>query len=74
MDFLSVLPGTFDAIDLKSELKTALKKGKGFSTRPVELKLPEGSQPFAIHGRIIKAGDDDPYRILLHFVKTPRKE
>jgi two-component system CheB/CheR fusion protein len=44
MDFLSVLPGTFDAIDLKSELKTALRKGKGFSTRLVELKSPEGSQ------------------------------
>ena len=74
MDFLSVQPGTFRAIDLKSELKTALKKGKDFTTRPVEVKLPDSSQSFAIHGRIIKSRDDNPYRILLHFVKTPPKE
>jgi PAS domain-containing protein len=31
-------------IELKSELAAAIRKGKGFSTRLVELKSPEGSQ------------------------------
>jgi two-component system CheB/CheR fusion protein len=74
MDFLSDQSVIFDSIGLKSELESALKKGKDFTTRPVEVKSPEGSQRFAIHGRIIKGGDDYPYRILLHFVKTPQKE
>jgi two-component system CheB/CheR fusion protein len=74
MDFLSLKPGIFETIELKSELAAAISQDKDFTTHPVEVKSPDGIQRFTIHGRIIKGDDDDPYRILLHFVKTPRKE
>lgn len=70
-DFVSLQSSIFKPIALKSELKAAVKEGKDFTTRAVEMTSPEGSQRFAIYGRIIKGSDDYPYRILLQFLKEP---
>lgn len=74
LELLSAQSSILDAIDLRSKLKTALKDNKDFTTRTLQMKSPGGNQQFVIHGRIIKGGDDYPYRILLQFVKQPPKK
>ena len=69
MDMLGVQNHILEQIDLKSELKTALKQNKNFKTRAFEIETPEGKQRFAINGQIIRKDDDFPYRILLQFMK-----
>jgi PAS domain-containing protein len=73
LDLLSAQPSSLDAIDLSSKLATALKEDKDFTTRPFEMTPPGGIRRFVIRGRVIKGGDDDPYHILLQFVKQPPK-
>jgi two-component system CheB/CheR fusion protein len=74
LDLLSAQPSSLEAIDLGSKLETALKEDKDFTTRAFEMKSPGRNQRFVIHGRVIKGGDDYPYRILLQFVKQPPKK
>jgi len=71
MDLLSRQRSIFETIDLTSELKTALDNDTDFTTGSFEINSVEGSQRFALHGRIIKGSDDSPYRILLQFLKDP---
>jgi two-component system CheB/CheR fusion protein len=74
MNLLHDQPFNCGPINLKSKLENTLKKGEDFTTHALELKTPEGNQRFVIHGQIIRGGDDYPARILLHFVKQPRRE
>ncbi len=58
----------FDTEDLKLKLKNALKRGKNFKTRVIEVKSSEGKHKFFINGQCFRSTENSTYRILLQFV------
>jgi len=69
LDVLDIENGLLAATGLKSRLADAAEKKKGFQIAASEITQSDGANKYLINGRVIRADDDQPYRILLHFLK-----
>lgn len=65
IDFLKLHVDAFEKIDLATKLTKALEKNRDFSTDTFRMDNTDGRQNWSIHGRIIKEGEEFPYRIIL---------
>jgi len=69
LDFLNQTPEILRDTDLQAQLQTALDNGKDFETREFVLPRDDEQKKFQVLGRIIRLEQNQPYRILLNFIR-----
>ncbi len=70
LDFLNQTPEILQDTELRAQLQAALDKGEDFETREFVLTRDDEQKKFQVLGRIIRLEQNQPYRILLNFIRT----
>jgi two-component system CheB/CheR fusion protein len=70
MDVFAIHNGLLGETDLKAKLNTATESKHNFEVDADRVIRSDNANQYRIKGRVLQTGEDSPYRILLHFLKT----